>query len=368
DHSILAAIEAAERSGTEIAAFSIGGEGGHIFDALEENRALKACCGLFPELVGSSAIDVVGRALAGGRMPMEVLTPHAVLTPQTLSQFYRRDADGWSLAPESARALTRIPDPHDSGLVFAKQFIVGFMPHFPAHDWYRNMGRAMERRARELGLVMRIAAPRAEIAREISSLRASIARVAAMRIRSGDTILINGGEVTDMLAGEIATARDITVVTNSLTVMDRLSDRPRLKLIMTSGEYQAKDRCLVGPSLGALFETMRIDKAFLAVDGISARFGASAADERLALAARRFVEASREVFVLADHSLVGFDANHRIVPAARVDELITDSGSLPTDRVALAAAGALVTLADEEIEEANARRAHPRPGRVGMAV
>ncbi|MBV9634861.1 MAG: DeoR/GlpR family transcriptional regulator, partial [Methylobacteriaceae bacterium] len=97
DHSILAAIEAAERSGTEIAAFSIGGEGGHIFDALEENRALKACCGLFPEIVGSSAIDVVGRALAGGRMPMEVLTPHAVLTPQTLSQFYRRDADGWSL-------------------------------------------------------------------------------------------------------------------------------------------------------------------------------------------------------------------------------------------------------------------------------
>jgi len=45
---------------------------------------------------------------------------------------------------------------------------------------------------------------------------------------------------------------------------------------MTSGEYQAKDRCLVGPSLGALFETMRVDRAFLSVDGISARFGASA--------------------------------------------------------------------------------------------
>jgi DeoR/GlpR family transcriptional regulator of sugar metabolism len=54
-------------------------------------------------------------------------------------------------------------------------------------------------------------------------------------------------------------------------------------------------------------------------------------DERLALAlaGRRFAEASREVVVMATHSLVGVEASHRIVPTDRVDDLITDSTSSP---------------------------------------
>jgi DeoR/GlpR family transcriptional regulator of sugar metabolism len=68
----------------------------------------------------------------------------------------------------------------------------------------------------------------------------------------------------------------------------------------------------------------------------------------MALAARRFVHASRAVYVMADHSLVGQDANHRIVALDRVDELITDSGSLPADRLAFASAGTGIAIADEE--------------------
>src|SRR3546814_19123986 len=104
--------------------------------------------------------------------------------------------------------------------------------------------------------------------------------------------------------------------------MERLSAGSVLKVRLTSVAYQARRRCLVGQGLGALFETLRVDKAFLSVDGISARFGVSSSDERLALAARRFIDASREVTVLADHSLVGIDANHRIAPLRAVREKI----------------------------------------------
>jgi DeoR/GlpR family transcriptional regulator of sugar metabolism len=210
------------------------------------------------------------------------------------------------------------------------------------------MARAMQRRADEVGLEFRVGAPRAGIAREIRTMRELIARAAAAKVAPGDTILINAGEVSLLLAEELKRARDLTVVTNSLEVMQLLAEVPGLKVIVTSGEYQAKHACLVGPSLGALFETLKVDKAFLAVDGVSARFGASAADERLALAARRFANASRQVFVLADHSLVG---NDRIAPIDTVDEVITDSGSLPADRLALASAGTRVSLADEPVSE-----------------
>jgi DeoR/GlpR family transcriptional regulator of sugar metabolism len=349
DHSILAALEAAERLGLDaVSGFSVGGEGGALFDALVAGGRLSACCALFPELVGQRAVDVLAEALNGGAMPAEVKTPHAILTRANLADYYRRGPAGWSFAPAARLTALAAPVPARPASRDRRRPRIGFVPHYPAHDWYRNMRRAMEHRAEALGLELAVAAPQAGIAHEIRAIRRVIARAAAAEVAPGDTILVNHGEVSLFLAEELRGRTDITVVTNSLDVLERLSGQSGLKVIMTSGEPHLKARCLVGPSLGALFETLRVDKAFLAVDGISARFGPSASDERMALAARRFVDASREVHVMADHSLVGQDANHRIVALDRVDELITDSGSLPADRLAFASAGTGITIADEE--------------------
>jgi DeoR/GlpR family transcriptional regulator of sugar metabolism len=265
-----------------------------------------------------------------------------------LDEFYRRGASGYTLAPNAAEQLGLPVSLAGRRPVRGPKRSIGFVPHYPAHEWYRAMARAMEGRAADLGLEVRVSAPTAEIAREIRELRDLIAASATRRVAPGQTVLINAGPFAVALANALERADGVTIVTNSFDVMTRLSGRAGCKVIMTSGEYQAKDRCLVGPSLGALFETMRIDTVFLSVDGVSAQFGASMKDERLALAARRFLEASREVVVVADHSLVGVEANHRIAPPAALDELVTDSGTLPADRRACADAGLRVALADWE--------------------
>ena len=100
DHSILAALEAADRLGlAEVSGFSVGGEGGAVFDALLAGGKLVACCALFPELVGQRAVDVLAGALNGGEMPAEVKTPHAIITRANLHDYYRRGDGGWSFAP-----------------------------------------------------------------------------------------------------------------------------------------------------------------------------------------------------------------------------------------------------------------------------
>ncbi len=349
DHSVLAAIEAAEQSDIErVEFFNVGGEGGALFDVLKDGRKLKACAALFPEVVGILAVDALASALTGAPLAREIRTPHVILTPETLGQYYRRQAEGWHLFRD---AEERLLAGHPVAPPSRSHGAIGFVPHYPAHDWYRNMIRSMQRRADDIGLELRIAAPQAGIAREIGALRRQIACCAADRVLPGDTIIIDGGPIGLMLADEIDGKRDVTVVTNALDIMERLSGRPGLKVILTSGEYHARSRCLVGPSLGALFETLRVDKAFLSVDGVTARFGPSRADERLALASRRFVAASHQAIVLADHSLIGVDANNRIVPPGTIDEIITDSSSLPADRLALAAAGSVVTVAENDPRE-----------------
>ena len=341
-------MEAAERLELAISGFSVGGEGNLLFDALARGERLKACAALFPEIVGLRAVETLADAFEGAPLPDEIGTPHAVLTPETLSSFYQRNGAVFTLLPDAPARLgvsaSRLPQRPVRGTKPS----IGFIPHYPAHDWYRTMARAMAHRAAELGLEFQVSAPTSEIAREIAAIRRSIAKAACEQVQPGETVLINAGPMALAVAEAIAERQGLTVVTNSFDVLHRLAGRSELKVILTGGEYQAKDRCLVGPSLGALFESLRVDKALLSVDGVSAAFGLSMSDERLALAARRGAQASREVYVLADHSLVGVEASHRITPPSTLTALVTDSGTLPTDRLACAGAGWRVLLADQD--------------------
>lgn len=362
DHSILAALDAAAECGLALPAYSIGGEGDAILAALrEENGNLRACAALFPQIVGRKAIDLVALALDGRTLPAEVFTPFALLTRANLDEYYERRDGKFELRPAIIAKLDTGPEvpPRPPG---RRRPCVNFMPHFPAHDWYRNVTRTMQSRAAALGLDLVVSAPQAGIAREIKRLRHSIAVAAAARVQPGDTILIGPGEACLLLARELHDKPGLTVVTNSFAVLKTLSGRSGLKVILTAGEYQEKDNCLVGPSLAALFELMRVDTAFLAVDGVSADFGLSSSDERIARALQRFVNAARSVTVLADHILIGFDANHRIAEIGSASELITDGATLPAQRLALASLGVRVTLADD-VSLARTDDSQPQPGK-----
>ena len=348
DHAILAALEAAERLRLAVSGFSVGGEGSLLFDALARGERLKACAALFPEIVGLRAVETLADTFAGATLPEQIRTPHAILTPESLSSFYARTGAGFTLRPDAPAHLGVAASQSSRRPARGARPSIGFIPHYPAHDWYRTMARAMAHRAAELGLEFQVSAPTSEIAREIAGIRRSIASAACGQVQPGETVLINAGPMALAVAEAIAERHGLTVVTNSFDVLHRLSGRTDLKVILTGGEYQAKDRCLVGPSLGALFESLRVDKALLSVDGVSAAFGPSMSDERLALAARRGAQASREVYVVADHSLVGVETSHRIAPPRTLTTLVTDSGTLPTDRLAFAGAGWRVLLTDQD--------------------
>jgi ABC-type sugar transport system substrate-binding protein len=174
DHSVLAALEAARLYGADVHGFSVGGEGSRLFEVLAGGGALEACAALFPEIVGIRGVDVLADAFVGAPLPREVRTPHAILTADNLADYYRRDGDVYVLA-DDAPARLGLPTALAGRRRQARPHVIGFLPHYPAHDWYRNMARAMERRAAELGLELHISAPTAGIAREIESLRRTIA-------------------------------------------------------------------------------------------------------------------------------------------------------------------------------------------------
>ncbi len=345
DHSILAGLDAADRMGMSVHGYSVGGEGSRLFEALAGRGAMRACAALFPEVVGTLGVDVLARAFAGQPLPEAVNTPHAIITADNLKDYYELDANGWQLTRSAMLTLApRLATPPERPVGPART--IGFAPHYPAHDWYRGMERAIRQRCEQLGLELRVAAPQAGIAREIHMLREVIAQEAVRQLNAGETVVVNEGPLSAYLAAELLKARDLTVVTNSLDVLSQLSTNGQIKVIVTSGELHAHHQCLVGPSVGALLETLRPDTALISVDGVTPTFGPSARDERLALASQRLALSARRVIVVADHSLVGLDATHRICSPKAVTQIITDVGTLPKDRLAFSDAGVLLNIAD----------------------
>jgi len=352
DHSAIAAIDAGADVMRPLAVYATGGESAEFVARLRDGGPLRAVSAFFPEVVGARAIDLAMECLAGGAPGAAVRTPHEIVTAANADDYYEPCETGWRLIPSRAEALIGENERRPGALRTGR---IGFMPHFPAHDWYRVLIQAMRTRAAEFGIELVVSPPHKGIAAEMSRLRRQIAGIAVERLAPGETIILGEGEATGYLAEELRRVcfekptrlSDVTVITNSLDVLFTLDDAPHLKVILTSGEYQQADRCLVGPSLGALFDRMRADTAFLSVAGVSPEFGISAVDERRALAGSRFVDAARRVVALADNAAMGTDANHRIAPTRDVDEVITDDGALPADRQKLRIAGVDVLIAGE---------------------
>lgn len=194
------------------------------------------------------------------------------------------------------------------------------------------MTRAMRARCEHYGLTLCVLSPENTMAEELSRLRQLIAVAAIDHLSSGHTVVIGQGECGLCLAAEIVscvlsgsrTISDLTVITNSLEIVERLSAAIGVRALLVSGEYQPADRCLVGADVDALFERVRIDKVFLSVDGLCADFGLSSVDARLAPVGMRFMRAAKSTIVMADHSTIGLAERHRIAQLDDVSVLITD--------------------------------------------
>lgn len=352
DHAAIAGIEAAERLDRQVAVYSIGGESAGFIAKLAEVGPLRAVGALFPEVVGRLGIDMAVLGILG-QASIDTVTPHAIVTPDTLTDYFETGPEGWRLRDDVLERLSSIGPSFQTTLLRSRR--IGFLPHYPAHDWYRSMAGAMQVRCQSYGATLVISPPHHGISAEIARLRREIAQSAAQLFRPGMVVALNEGQANVFLAEELRglaarkpeQLQGVTVVTNSFDVLHALEDVSVVKVILTAGEYQKADRCLVGPSLGAIFERVRPHLAFIAVDGVTPGFGLSSLDERRALAAQRLIDAAQFSIVLADSVALASDANHRIAGVTQIHSVLTDDGALPEDRQRFRAVGIEVLIAGE---------------------
>jgi DeoR family transcriptional regulator of aga operon len=165
-----------------------------------------------------------------------------------------------------------------------------------------------------------------------------IGQAAAALVQDGAVVGLTGGTTATELARALADRRGITVVTNAINIAAELAIRTQITLVVIGGVARPSYE-MVGPAAEMMLDNYHLDIAFIGVDGLSAQEGCTTYHEMEAQTDRNFLERARRTVVIADSSKIGRVTFARIVPLARVDDIVTDDGADPAQLRELAEAG-----------------------------
>lgn len=174
----------------------------------------------------------------------------------------------------------------------------------------------------------------------------AVAKLAAMHIEEGDTVFIGGASIHYILLKYLPKDRKYTVVTNSLTVADKLKNISNIEAYIVCGKIKDEEG-IVDALATEFIKTLRIDVAFLTGGGLSADHGLSSSTPEGAIFQRAVAEAARKKICLANFDKIGVDFFSRTLNIKDIDLVITD-WEAPDDEVdRIRQAGVKIIVAEQ---------------------
>ena len=330
-----------------LAVLSFGLEGDTLRDSLMTCAFCPAGLAMFPEIVGPVCIEAAIMAYNDRPLPAHLVTPHAVLTPENLAQYYSHLDLGWQPNWEFISQHLAMPLPLTSGRPSGDLRLprrIGFIVPFSEHEWYKSLTPRMQTYAAGLGIELEVMDAEQNRKDDQTLREREIARMAAALIAPGDVVLIDTGQVTTYLAEMLVDREGITVITNSVPAFEVLREHPTITLILTGGVYLQDSGALSGPTAEITLRDLRADKLFLTASGITPEFGLSHTNLAEVAIKQAMIRAAREVIVLADHTKFGQEAVAQIAPLSAVSRLITDNALAASTRLSLTQMGIEVVI------------------------
>ncbi|MBC9906092.1 MULTISPECIES: DeoR/GlpR family DNA-binding transcription regulator [Achromobacter] len=157
----------------------------------------------------------------------------------------------------------------------------------------------------------------------------AIARAAAGLVSSGQTLFLDAGSTTSVLADELAKLSGLTVITNSFDVALKVgaAGNGANQLIMLGGSVGGPVCATAGDITIAEIHRYRADLALLSPVGVDAEFGATNYDLREAEVARAMAASAKQLVLLADFSKIGLCSRVSYCSADRIDHLVTNTSA-----------------------------------------
>ncbi|MER5394977.1 DeoR/GlpR family DNA-binding transcription regulator [Saccharopolyspora sp. NPDC002686] len=153
-----------------------------------------------------------------------------------------------------------------------------------------------------------------------------IARAALDLVPDRGTVLLDAGTTTSRLAGLLPAERELTVVTNSLTVATQLATRNNYNVHILGGRIRGTTLATVESWALDVLRGLTVDIGFFGTNGFSAVRGCTTPDPAESAVKAAMVAASRKRVLLADHGKYGDDQFSRFAEIGEIDVVVTDDG------------------------------------------
>ena len=176
----------------------------------------------------------------------------------------------------------------------------------------------------------------------------AVGRLAASLVQPGDTVLLDIGTTTLEVAKALKNRSDVTVLTNSLSILNELVDSS-LNVYSLSGRMRKNEYSFEGNLVVNALQSFHIDKVFLGCGGYSMEYGLTETIYENALNRSFFIQQGEDAILVTDSSKFGKNSSVIVENSARVKTIVTDTGLSEDWLRKLRERGIRVLLAEPEL-------------------
>lgn len=151
----------------------------------------------------------------------------------------------------------------------------------------------------------------------------SIGQAASSLVQDGETIFLGSGSTVLELARNLRERKALTVITNSLPVVNELADFSDITLVMLGGMFRLSELSFIGHITEQALAEVLADKVFIGTRAIDIEEGMTNAYLPETMTDRAILKIGREVIVLADHTKCGRVSTVRLAPLTSFQTLVT---------------------------------------------
>lgn len=154
-----------------------------------------------------------------------------------------------------------------------------------------------------------------------------IGALAADLIDDGDIIFLGSGTTVHEVAKNIQNKRNLTVITNSLLVMEEFLDNEEVELINTGGTLRKSEYSFIGYVTEKTIKELSVSKVILGIRAISLEQGLTNDYLPETMTDRAIMQMGSELIIVADHTKFNRVSTVFVAPADTMNILVTSDGA-----------------------------------------
>lgn len=163
----------------------------------------------------------------------------------------------------------------------------------------------------------------------ISEKSRELGELGAELIENHDIVFLDSSESCIAIAESLSGKTGVVVFTNNLRVMEAMEADQNNMVILIGGSVNHQKKVIVSSSFNIPFPDIRVNKAFLSVQGVELGYGLTVNDKEDAFVYQEIVKRAKNKVIIMEGTVFEKIGLIKVDDISGLDYVITNSGILP---------------------------------------